>query len=247
MTEDKQTKTQASITGEGSALKKYQAVMVGSTSLWATIYFEGCAWFGVVPGAVGLLLRKVFWPRMFKHCGAGVQFGRGVTLRHPSRISLGDNVVISEGCILDARNADADEAIVLGDDVMLANNVSLSAKGGSITVGNKTGFGAQTVVQSTNACPTSIGAQCIIGPACYLVGGGTYNIDQLDVPMMEQGIKPDTGCHLADNVWLGGHVTVLGNVTMAEGSVAAAGAVVSKDVAAQQIVGGVPAKVIRNR
>ena len=130
---------------------------------------------------------------------------------------------------------------------MLANSVSLSAKGGTITIGAKTGLGAQTVVQSTNACPTTIGDQCIIGPACYLVGGGTYNIDQLDVPIMEQGIRADTGCHLGNNVWLGGHVTVLGDVVMGEGSIAAAGAVVNKAVLTKQIVGGVPAKVIKRR
>ncbi len=240
-------KTQKAITGEGSVLKKYQAVMVGSTSLLATLYFEICAWLAVLPGAVGLLLRKVFWPRLFNSCGSGVQFGRGITLRHPGRIDLGDNVVVSEACILDARNVEAEQVISIGSDVMLANGVSISAKGGTISIGAKTGIGAQTVIQSTNACSTTIGEKCIIGPACYLVGGGTYNIDDLDTPIMEQGVKPDSGCHLSDNVWLGGHVTVLGDVTMGEGSIAAAGAVVNKNVKALQIVGGVPAKLIKTR
>lgn len=244
---DKHTKTHDSITGSGSALKKYQAVMAGTNSLWATIYYEGCVWFAYVPGAVGLMLRKIFWPRMFKRCGSGVQFGYGITLRHPGRISIGDNVIISELCILDARNLSVDEAIELKSGVMLANSVCLSAKGGTICIGEDTGLGTQTIVQSTHDCPTTIGKDGIIGPQCYLVGGGTYNMDDLDIPIRKQGIKADSGCHLRDNVWLGGQVSVLGDVVMHDGSVAAAGAVVTKSVAQNTIVGGVPAKVIRTR
>lgn len=243
----KQTKTHDAITGSGSALKKYQAVMVGADTFWATLYYEICTWFAYLPGALGLFVRKTFWPRLFKHCGRGVQFAYGITLRHPGRIAIGDNVVISEHCILDARNNNVDVAITLGNGVMLANEVCLSAKDGTIDIGSHSGLGTRTTVQSTNHCPTSIGADGIIGPHCYLVGGGTYNMDQLDVPVRKQGIKADTGCHLRDNVWLGGQVTVLGDVVMESGSVAAAGAVITKNVAKNAIVGGVPAKQLRIR
>ncbi len=244
---EKQSKTHDAITGSGSALKKYQAVMVGRQGLWATLYYEICTWFAYIPGALGLVIRNIFWPRLFKACGQGVQFGYGITLRHPGRIRLGNNVVISEYCLLDARNLDAEIAVEIGDDVMLANQVSLSAKGGTIRIGKHTGIGMKTTIQSTNNCPTSIGEDGIIGPHCYLVGGGSYHMDQLDIPIRKQGIQPDSGCHLRENVWLGGQVSVLGNVVMEAGSVAATGAVVNKNVAKNTVVGGVPAKPIRVR
>ncbi len=50
---------------------------------------------------------------------------------------------------------------------------------------------------------------------------------------------------IGKNVWIGSHATVLSGVTIGENSVVAAGAVVTKDVPANTIVGGVPAKVIR--
>lgn len=52
---------------------------------------------------------------------------------------------------------------------------------------------------------------------------------------------------IEDNVWLGNRVTITGNVTIGEGAILAAGAVVVKDVPPCAIVGGNPAKVIKYR
>lgn len=48
-----------------------------------------------------------------------------------------------------------------------------------------------------------------------------------------------------DNVWIGAHATILAGVTIGENAVVAAGAVVTRDVPANTVVGGVPAKVIK--
>lgn len=241
------TKTHAAVTEGGSAVTRYQDVVVGDRSLRATAYYEWCMWLAWIPGALGLFLRKTFWPRLFGSCGKGVVFAANIILRHPHRIHIGNRVIISEGCILDARNDRVDEVIVLGDNVILSNNVMVSCKNGSVRVGPLTGINAQTIIQSTNYCSVSIGADVIIGPRCYIVGGGNYNTDRLDIPMWQQGIKDDGGVAIENDVWLGANVTVLGGVTMGTGSIAAAGAVVNKNVSAMAICGGLPAKILKIR
>jgi len=56
--------------------------------------------------------------------------------------------------------------------------------------------------------------------------------------------KPIT---IEDNVWFGSRVTIIGSVTVGEGAIVQAGAVVVKDVPQLAIVGGNPAKVIKER
>jgi acetyltransferase-like isoleucine patch superfamily enzyme len=54
-----------------------------------------------------------------------------------------------------------------------------------------------------------------------------------------------TAVHIGDNVWLGDHATVLKGVTIGENSVVAARAVVTRDVPANVVVAGNPAKVVK--
>ena len=240
-------KTHRAVTGGGSALARYQDVMVGNRSLLSFLYFEWCLLLGPVPGALGMVLRKIFWPGLFGSCGKGCMFASGIVLRQPAKIRLGRSVIISEGCVLDGRHGSETTSITLADNVILSNNVMLSCKNGTIRIGDNVGLNAQTIVQSTNDCPVEIGADCVIGQRCFIVGGGNYNLDRRDIPIREQGIQADGGVHLEEDVWLGGNVTVLGGVRMGRGSVAGAGAVLTKPVEEYTVSLGVPAKVVQTR
>jgi len=240
-------KTQQTVSKEGSAWRRYQDVMVGSRSLWRTLYYELCVWLAPVPGGLGLILRKVFWPRLFGSCGRGVQFALGITLRQPHRMHLGARVIISEHCVLDGRNEDTDRAITLEDDVILSAFGVVKVKGSRIRVGARTGIGPHAELIATDGSDVDIGTDVLIGPRVTIVGGGEYRLDRLDVPIWRQGIKPDGAVRIDDNVWLGGGVAVLGGTRIGTGSVVAAGAVVRGTIGPFVICGGIPARTIRQR
>jgi len=125
--------------------------------------------------------------------------------------------------------------------------VTISCKDGTVRVGARGGLGTQTVVHAVAGCEVVMGDDMIVGPACYVAGGGNYATDRLDVPISQQGLRDETGVVLEGDVWLGARVTVLPGVRMGRGSVAAAGAVVTRSVPERAVVGGVPATVLRVR
>ena len=85
----------------------------------------------------------------------------------------------------------------------------------------------------------TIGDNCLIGHNLVMA---TLNHDLS--PANRANITP-APIVLERNVWVGANATILAGVTIGENAVIAAGAVVTKDVPANTVVGGVPAKVIR--
>lgn len=86
----------------------------------------------------------------------------------------------------------------------------------------------------------------LIGPGVTIYSQ-THDLD--GDPSTPLALKGDVRkpVHLARGAWLGANVTVLPGVTIGENAVVAAGAVVTRDVPPNSVVGGVPATVIRRR
>ena len=66
-----------------------------------------------------------------------------------------------------------------------------------------------------------------------------------DLNPERRGDNHPASVHIGKNVWIGSHATVLPGVHIGDNAVIAAGAVVTKDVEAGAIAGGVPARIIR--
>ena len=90
------------------------------------------------------------------------------------------------------------------------------------------------------ACVT-IGDDCFLGPGVHIYCA-CHSTDPRERKTRQEWAKPVT---IGNDVWIGGNATVLPGVTIGQGSVVAAGAVVTKDVPPRTLVGGVPAKVIK--
>jgi acetyltransferase-like isoleucine patch superfamily enzyme len=133
----------------------------------------------------------------------------------------------------------------LGEGVSMAPNVSFR-NAERISIGAGSHIGEHSVIWAGDATGRIvIGRKALFAPNVTLTASN-YGIVQGDVAIMDQP-KDERDIVIGDGVWLGANVVVLAGVTIGEGAVVAAGAVVTRDVPAQAIVGGVPAKVIGER
>ncbi|MFT4679728.1 MAG: acetyltransferase-like isoleucine patch superfamily enzyme [Litorivivens sp.] len=92
----------------------------------------------------------------------------------------------------------------------------------------------------------TIGDHVMIAPGCVLLSKN-HEHSRTDIPMSLQGETEDEPVTLENDVWLGRNVLIMPGVCVGEGSIIAAGAVVTKNVEPYSIVGGIPAKVIKKR
>ena len=217
--------------------------MVGRQGFWQLLKYELIILFSSwVPGALGLLLRSRLYPLLTGLAGRGNVFGNNVVLRHPGKVRLQDNIVIDDGVVLDAKGSD-NLGIDIGSNVFIGRNTIVYCQNGDIEIGNNSNIGSNCQIFS--AGKVRIGNDVLIASYSYLVGGGHIHKDP-DIPIIRQG-RTARGVVIEDNVWIGAAVKVLDGVTIGEGSIIAAGAVVTGDIPPYVIAGGMPAQVIRSR
>lgn len=92
-----------------------------------------------------------------------------------------------------------------------------------------------------DAAPVTIGNNVMIGPN-VVISTATH---PLLASERKKGTTEAAAITIAQDVWIGMGATILPGVTIDEGAVIAAGSVVTKDVAKQTLVAGVPAKVLK--
>lgn len=240
-------KMHSQITDESrSTLHRYQRLIVGSNRLGYTLKYELImAIGGLAPGALGLWLRHKLYRRLLLRSGRGVFFGAGVILRHPSKLAVGDHVVIADGCLLDARG-DSNRGIRLGDNVILGDRATLRCKDGDIVIGSNVGIGLHASLSAVGGNVLEIADEVMIGPYAYL-GGASYHHDRLDIPISRQGQDLKGGIEIGYGAWIGARAVIMDGVRIGRDAIVATNAVVNKDVPDYAIVAGVPARVIRSR
>jgi acetyltransferase-like isoleucine patch superfamily enzyme len=226
-----------------SPLAKYQDLVVGSRSLARLFLHELvvtlASW---VPGALGLALRSVGYRWLLGSVGHNVVFGQGVVLRHPAKIRIGDDVVVDDLVLLDAKGS-SNRGIEIGSGVFLGRGTILSCKDGDIVLGDHVNIGFYSEVFSGSS--VTVGASGLFAAYTYLVGGG-HEFERSGLPVVEQP-RRSRGIALGENVWLGTGAKVLDGVRIGSDVVVGAGAVVTEDLPDGVVAAGVPARVIRSR
>lgn len=112
--------------------------------------------------------------------------------------------------------------LVLGDNVDLAKDVIITTDGG-VFIGDRTLIGYRTQILSADHTIPPIGQ-------AFPVSGDKFG-----------------RIHIEKDVWIGANCIITAGVTIGEGAVVAGGGVVTKDIPANAIFGGVPAKLIKMR
>jgi acetyltransferase-like isoleucine patch superfamily enzyme len=226
-----------------SSREKYAALIVGRPGWGALLHYELvqllAQW---VPGALGLALRQRLYPSLLGACGRGVVFGQGVVLRHPHKIRLGDNVVVDDHCLLDAKG-DANHGIGIGRDVFIGRNTILSCKNGDIEVGDGANIGFNCEIFS--ASRVVVGPQTLIAAYAYLIGGD-HDFSDPTQAIADQA-RVSQGISVGASVWIGAGAKVLDGVTIGDHAIVGAGAVVRESVGAAAVAVGVPARIVGTR
>jgi acetyltransferase-like isoleucine patch superfamily enzyme len=198
---------------------------------------------GWIPSLVGIFLRGFFYRAILKmegwaaiDKGVRIAFAKNIHLKHgvyldqgvylhgcPQGIQVGENTIVMHGAVLHVYNfRDLPQShIKIGRDSLIGEYTLIRGQGG-----------------------VDIGDRVYTSPFTQIIAVNHVFADP-DRSFTEQGITAQ-GIVIDDDVWVGSGAIITDGVKVGKGAVVAAGAVVTKDVAAHTVVGGVPAKLIKD-
>ena len=172
----------------------------------------------------GLLMLRLAWRR----------------LRHHGRLRVDGLAFIGPRCVLQIRKG---ARIELGRWSWLGHGTKLRCHEGVISIGAKTVMGQECTISAYRH--VSIGRECVIADRVMLIDFD-HGVTEVDRPIRLQGIYMRE-VNVGNNVWIGYGAAILRGVTIGDNAIIGTNSVVTRDVPANAVVGGVPARVIRMR
>lgn len=152
------------------------------------------------------------------------QLGRKVRLDGKPLIHAAGKIVIADRCRFVATMG----GLELG-----------TGPNGKLEIGENTFINYGTSISAMQH--VKIGRDCNIGTYCMVMDNDFHRLE----PERRHELPESEPIIIGDNVWLGGRVIVLKGVTIGNGSVIAAGSIVTKDIPPRSVAVGSPAKVVR--
>jgi len=134
--------------------------------------------------------------------------------------------------------------LTLGKRVLIENDVFLKlvSDNANLNIGEYTFIGQGCVVDVEGF--VSVGSHSLIAPGCFITDHHHKISERLRIDQQSCRTAP---VHIGNDVWIGANSVILAGVTISDGAVVGAGAVVTRDVAEMDIVAGVPALQIGSR
>lgn len=176
----------------------------------------------------------------FAILGSHVKFFNASKIQFGKYLKLGDNVYVSA---LGKQGVSFGDNVGIGAFSRVVVSTTFDNPGEFIKLGNNVGIGEFAYLGGAGGL--KIGDDCIVGQyfSCHPENHITENIDEA---IRHQGVTRK-GINIGRNCWIGSKVTILDGVTIGEGCIIAAGAVVTQSFPENSVIAGVPAKLIKSR
>ena len=161
----------------------------------------------------------------FKHFGNYSLLAPGIRLLSPQYIEIGIHSSIMSHCVLETcPDAGLQPQLIIGDNVSLGeySHITCARK---VVIGDG-GLTGRFVLITDNA-------------------HGNSSFEETEISPLDRQVYSKGAVVVEKNVWIGDKATVLPGVSIGEGAIIAANAVVTKDVPAYTVVAGCPAKAIK--
>jgi galactoside O-acetyltransferase len=175
-------------------------------------------------------------------------------------LDVGDSFFYNSFRLLVSKPTSGKTYVKIGDNTILDCTIIFSSGSGEINVGNNCWIGGSQLVCISKII---IGDNVFISWGCYICDHDSHSINYLDrrIDIAQQlddfknkrdllssknwGVVNSKPIKICSDAWIGMNCIILKGVTIGEGAIVAAGSVVTKDVSPFTIVGGNPAKLIK--
>ena len=189
----------------------------------------------IYPCSINLRLRIIrdclytMWIRNFmKHVGSSTVFAKKFCIVGGDFVTIGEKNYFAEGCMVSAWE--------------VYNGYKYTPQ---ITIGNGCHFGKGNHITCCNK--VIIGNGLLTGMYVLISDNSHGDIcaEELSVPPSDRQLISKGEVVIGDNVWIGDKVAILAGVHIGDGAIIGVNSVVTKDVPANCVVGGIPAKLLR--
>jgi len=136
-----------------------------------------------------------------------------------------------------------DASISFGKFVWIGDGTKIRCHEGRVEIGDKTVMGQECTISAFRR--VRIGEQCVIADRTMFIDFD-HGVVDTERPIRQQGIYMEDVV-VGSNVWIGYGACVLRGVSVGDNAVVGTNSVVTKDVPANAVVGGVPARILRMR
>ena len=193
-----------------------------------------------------MMIRGKIFSLGYGQIANNVFVGKRVRIIEKKYLTIGKKTKLQDGVYIDALSRDG---VQIGENVVIGQNTRIECTGGLQSVGKGVKIGDRT----------TFGNDCIFGAAGGIeigddVVAGQYirfhsenhNFNDTMTLIRKQGVT-QKGIKIGNNCWIGAGAVFLDGAELGDGCVVGANAVVTKRFVENSVIGGVPAKIIKNR